>query len=375
MDWLVFADDWGAHPSTTQHLIRNLPATDRVLWVDSLGMRAPRLDLTDLRRIGGRLTTIARGARRAPAPQGTMDSRVRVVQPRVLPWHHHAPVISLNRWSLAQSLGRHLRDMGVERPYVLLSNPVGWLYLNGLPRARVAYLRLDDYPRLPGVDPALVAPIEQALFGGADVVVATARSLLPADLQRPARYLPQGVDWAHFATAPLAIPDTRVLGFFGMLADWIDWGLVEAVAAACPDWTLEFVGPGAAPDRLRAIPNIRFRPAVPYAELPRAVTHWRAAWIPFEVSTLTRGVNPLKLREYLAAGLPAACTPLPEAAEVEHVGHIDDAASVREWLARVLAEDEPQRRAQRRAAVESHGWTARAAELRRLVAGTPEGAP
>ena len=51
MDWIVFGDDWGAHPSTTQHLIVNLPREDRILWVDSIGMRQPKLRVVDVRRI------------------------------------------------------------------------------------------------------------------------------------------------------------------------------------------------------------------------------------------------------------------------------------------------------------------------------------
>jgi len=34
--------------------------------------------------------------------------------------------------------------------------------------------------------------------------------------------------------------------------------------------------------------------------------------IPFKVNALTKSVNPIKLREYLAAGLPVVSTPLPE---------------------------------------------------------------
>ena len=51
MDWIVFADDWGAHPTTTQHLILNMPAGDKIIWVDSIGMRSPRICIKDTRRI------------------------------------------------------------------------------------------------------------------------------------------------------------------------------------------------------------------------------------------------------------------------------------------------------------------------------------
>ena len=40
---LVFADDWGRHPSSCQHLISRLLDRHRVAWVNTVGMRPPRL--------------------------------------------------------------------------------------------------------------------------------------------------------------------------------------------------------------------------------------------------------------------------------------------------------------------------------------------
>jgi hypothetical protein len=50
MTWLVFGDDWGRHPSTTQHLARHLGEHSRVIWIDSIGMRSPTLSAADARR-------------------------------------------------------------------------------------------------------------------------------------------------------------------------------------------------------------------------------------------------------------------------------------------------------------------------------------
>src|ERR1700752_2182216 len=47
---LVFSDDWGRHPSSCQHLIRHLLPEVPVLWVNTIGMRRPRLDLATARR-------------------------------------------------------------------------------------------------------------------------------------------------------------------------------------------------------------------------------------------------------------------------------------------------------------------------------------
>src|SRR5262249_58603003 len=160
----------------------------------------------------------------------------------------------------------------------------------------VVYLRFDDSSIYPGVDPALVHHTEQRLFERADAIVATARALMPTDTDahlKKAHYLPQGVHYDHFAATPLAIPQTKVLGFFGTLAEWLDYELIVAVATAAPDWELHFVGKvDYLPAMLEQLPNVRLFPAVPFSQLPRIVAGWRAPWVPLQNHTLTLGVKP-----------------------------------------------------------------------------------
>ena len=156
MDWLVFGDDWGAHPSTTQHLVRHLPHEDRVVWVGSVGMRAPRLRLADARRIARHAFARVGGSPRAAEARGARASGRspdRVIRPHVLPWHHRALAVSLSRRLLGRQIRAAMGALGVVgQVSALLSNPAGLNFLRDLPIERVAYLRLDDYPRLPGVD-------------------------------------------------------------------------------------------------------------------------------------------------------------------------------------------------------------------------------
>ena len=358
MNWLVFGDDWGRHPSTTQHLARQLGQDSRIVWIDSLAMRSPRLSAGDARRIWGRLRGVT------PAPGATPDPSWLVrPRPRVLPWHLSPAVAAMNRSAIARAVEGVLSD---ERPVILASNPVAALYLDAIPRAGLIYLRLDDYAELPGVDPELARVAEGRMLRMADVVAATARRLLPPAVQ--GMYLPQGVDTAHFGSVPLEIPDTKVLGFFGLVAPWIDIDLIASVARAAPDWTLELVGRAEvdlAP--LRALPNVRILPPVPYSELPAVMRNWRAAWAPFALNELTAAVNPLKIREYLAAGLPTFCTPLPEVEAIAGARLGRSTSDVLAWLAGEVHQDTPSLRAVRRAGVASDSWSARAAELTRIA--------
>ena len=56
-EWLVFAEDWGRHPSSTQHIFRCLLAnSETVYWVNSIGLRRPRI--SDGKRIFEKLKQV-----------------------------------------------------------------------------------------------------------------------------------------------------------------------------------------------------------------------------------------------------------------------------------------------------------------------------
>jgi len=339
MHWLVFGDDWGRHPSTTQHLVRHLPPGDRISWVDSLGMRAPRLSRADLRRVRGRLGPSA------PDPRLTHHLR-----PRLLPWHTNP---------LAQRLNRHLSHWP-DADVTLVTNPIAALYLEA-PK-RLVYLRLDDWPTFAGVDARFIAAAEPALLARADLVVAPNAQLLEG-VARPTLLLPQGVDLDHFGRLPLDPPRTKVVGFWGGLSAWLDQDLITRAAEQHPDWTFELIGKPEVPLTLFA-PNIHLRGPIPYAELPSVTAHWRGAWLPYRLTPATRGMSPLKLREYLAAGLPTASTDLPEARALGV--DIIEATTIGAWLTS-LAADTASTRAARRQTVARDGWSDRAATLRAAV--------
>jgi hypothetical protein len=378
MEWIVFGDDWGAHPSTTQHLVLNLPKEDAVIWVDSIGMRKPRLRRVDLERLWGK----ARGFFDSSAPKAALYAgsvgSFHHIRPRVIPWHDKPAAVRFNQGQLRRAIADGMERLSMHDPVLLASYPAVLLYLDAIPHRKLVYLRLDDYSIYPGVDPELVQRTEPGMLDRADAIIATARALTPTgENARKAHYLPQGVHFDHFASTALEIPPGKVLGFFGTLADWLDYDLVSAVAKAAPDWELHFVGKVEyVPASLAKLANVRLFPAVPFGQLPEIVSHWRAAWIPFQLNSLTQGVNPLKIWEYLAAGLPTQCTPLPEVAPLrEQVLITADAASITRWLTDILRTDTRETRRARRDSVRNDSWRSRAAALRRILIDGPSGAP
>jgi hypothetical protein len=371
--WIVFGDDWGAHPSTTQHLMLNMPASHQVIWVDSIGMRTPKVNVVDARRAFAKaLSMFSQGKEEASRLYEGTVGQVRRISPRVVPWHMRPIFRRLNSKWLKENIEDHLDGQSFDRTYLLAANPVVAYYLDAFDVDKVIYLRLDDYSEYPGCDPIMVKDSEELMFERSDIVVATARALLPAkQFQSKGKYLPQGVQVEAFDSVPTTPPKKPVLGFFGSIAEWLDFSLIEAVATQAPDWTLEFIGkPDFVPPELLEFDNIKILDPVPFASLPVHIKHWAAAWIPFKINELTVAVNPLKVREYLAAGLPTHCTPLPEVVELEDDVCISASPdTVVAWMRDSLASDSVERRRSRRLSMEEHSWSARAQAMLGMISG------
>lgn len=137
-----------------------------------------------------------------------------------------------------------------------------------------------------------------------------------------------GVDVAQFSSPrprPTDLPEGRpLIGYHGAVASWFDFGLLEATAAANPDWDFVLLGP-VLPDvaseatRIGARDNVHFLGERSSDDIVAYVQAFDVGVIWFVVDHLTEAVSPLKMFEYLAADTPAVSTPLPAARAVPQV--------------------------------------------------------
>lgn len=112
--------------------------------------------------------------------------------------------------------------------------------------------------------------------------------------------------------------------------------------------------------------NVKFLGRKRYEDLPAYRKAFDVAVNPFRLNELTLNANPLKVREYLAAGLPVVSSAIPE---VEKVGLCKIARTSEEFVQKVdecLAEGAgpSQARAQR---IFHESWDARVEDIRRYV--------
>ncbi len=375
---VCFANDWRGDPTSKHHVMRYLARSADVVWVESAGMRVPRLTSAgDLRRIAGRL----RSAGAAPRAEGG----VRVVSPLSVPLPGSRLARALNARLYRRAVSRALRGTpGSERPLLWVYTPTVAAYLHRFPRRGLVYHCVDRWWAFEEYDERVMRECHERLCRDADVVIASSQELLEDCRPHTERaYLVRhGVEWAHFAAAalePQPVPpdladvgDRRVIGFFGLLHDWIDQDLLGRVADAFPDAVLVLLGKTRVDvSALARRPNVRLLGQKPYAELPAYAARFDVALVPFCLNELTRAVNPIKLREYLSAGIPVVSTSLPEIVALPpdpflHVAHTADAfvAAVGEVIA-TPPDAAARREAAQRARAES--WEGRCAEIVRLV--------
>jgi glycosyltransferase involved in cell wall biosynthesis len=112
-----------------------------------------------------------------------------------------------------------------------------------------------------------------------------------------------------------------IVGFFGDIDDeLVDMKLVGATAYALPEVSFVFVGRFIAdPSPIRGLPNVHFVGKKPYEEVPQYGMQFDVAIMPFKRNRWIHYCNPIKLKEYLALGLPVVSTDFPEALHYQDV--------------------------------------------------------
>jgi glycosyltransferase involved in cell wall biosynthesis len=365
--------DWDAELWTNQqHLMSRLARDNRVLFVESLGLRRPTLAARDMRRIARRL-------RRGFAPPRERDG-VHVLSPLVLPVHSSPAARAINRRLLPLLVRRAARRLGLRRPVLWGYVPQAEVLLDALEPSRVIYHCVDDIAAQKGVDAASFRAAEERFARRADLVLASAPALAARMRTLSAHVLeaPNVADTALFASAlddgPVdpsiaALPEPRIVFTGAVTATKLDLPLLAELARSRSDWSLALVGPVGAGDPstdvspLTALPNVHLLGPRRYGDLPAVLRGASAALIPYAINDLTASVFPMKVYEYLAAGLPVVATPLPALSGVAEIETAADAPAMAAALDRALAADTPQARAERSRRAAGHSWDARLAEI------------
>jgi glycosyltransferase involved in cell wall biosynthesis len=368
------ASSWSEHPTSKHHVMRILSERNHILWVSFHASRRPRLNRSDSRVIIRRLRAAWSGLRRV---QPTID----VLSPLLLPLPESPAARRLNARLMSRQIKNALRALPRRPTQLWLFTPDVPELIDRLDAEKVIYYCVDDFAAFDGFNVELVTELERKTVAAADVVIASSQTLYDRRRrEHPDTHLvPHGVDFEHFASAG-RIPRDRlpadmreipkpILGYFGLISDYVDLDLIAAAARRRPEWSFVLVGSlRCAADVLDGLGNVYLLGGKPYEELPGYARGFDVGLIPFRMNRLTRAVNPIKLREYLAAGLPVVSSPMPEV--LRYSPAVQTAETIEEFIeacSRALAAARAGDPAARRALVREESWRARVEQLSQIV--------
>lgn len=320
-DIICFANDWEGDPLSKKHIMTALSKHNRVLWVNSIGNRNPTVSGRDLKRMAEKIIRFTSGIKH-------VAENIWTFTPLVLPFHGSSLARGINQKILVHSIRAICR-------YLHFNNPITWTFVpasadvvGNLGEKMVIYHCVDEYSQFSDTSQKTIEAIEKVLLQKSDVVIVSASKLFESKKAiNPNTYLVRhGVDFDHFVRAcnsSLVVPEDiaaipgPIIGFHGLIASWIDIELIEKIARTHPEWSVVLLGKMETHDGTRhfdkSLKNIHWLGRKDYKELPAYCKAFDVAMIPFIVNELTLNANPLKMREYLAAGLPVVSTNLIEA--------------------------------------------------------------
>jgi glycosyltransferase involved in cell wall biosynthesis len=372
-DILCFSHDWTGDPLSKTHLMRVLSRENRILWINAIANRMPTASSKDISRIFSKLKSFT-------APVREVEPNIFVLNPLAIPAYGNRGIVAMNRRFLISQVKKAMRGLGFTSPINMVFNPAAGMIAGKLGESEVIYYCVDEYTAFTGVSEGLRG-IEEDLFQRADMVIVSAEKLFDDKKKFNANthIIRHGTDWKHFRTAlddateiPAEIADLPrpIIGFHGLLADWVDFDLLKKTAEHFKNGSVVLIGKVAVDAEqkikvLEGVRNIHRLGRKPYADLPAYCKGFDVALNPFAINELTLAANPLKVREYLAAGLPVVSTDIPEVRILKHClvarGPGDFIAKIEEALTH------PVPRAEVSDSVREESWEAKVDELRAII--------
>ncbi|QMU61454.1 MAG: glycosyltransferase [Gammaproteobacteria bacterium] len=316
---VCFAKDWHEDPTSNNHVMRNISKRNNVLWLNSIATRAPSFSSgRDWGKIFNKLSKLFSNSEQ-------VEDRLWTYTPLVLPFPFSSWAHLINALLLKYQLKRITRKLKFDDFQLWTFLPTAQPYFNKLNYTVGVYYCIDEWSEFSELNTEKTVAMENALCKKVDVVFATAYSLLESRKKyTQSCYLARhGVDYEHFSNTKHAENNPPkellhingpIIGFMGLVHDWVDQDLIVYLAKQRPQWSIVILGNATVNiEKLENVSNIILCGRIPYEKLPEYIQNFSVGIIPFKINELTRHINPIKLREYLSAGLPVVSTPLDEA--------------------------------------------------------------
>jgi hypothetical protein len=294
------------------------------------------------------------------------------------PWFRTRIDRWINRLLLQRQLTPLIEESG--RPVLVVTTiPIVADLIGRLPVERWVYYCVDDFSKWPGLDQEQLDRMERQLTTQVHEIIAVSETLRQRleSLGRKSHLLTHGVDlefWSHRGASgvpELSRWERPLVVFWGVIDRRLDSTILRRLSSDLSEGTIVLVGPQQDPDpAIKGLPRVAFMPAVEFERLPSLAREASVLIMPYADLPVTRAMQPLKLKEYLATDRPVVVSHLPAtkpwSAALDLADTPEDfTAAVRERLRSGL----PSAQREARSALVSESWSAKADLFEQWVLG------
>jgi glycosyltransferase involved in cell wall biosynthesis len=282
---------------------------------------------------------------------------------------------------------RVAREAGIRKPILWISRPEFAGALGRFDECLSIYHVVDEYGGYTSHDDVTRKALwkaEEALLDRVDMSIVVSRELLKRKSapNREVFLVENAVDIEKYDARRESpnVPDDLVtiarprLGYSGLIGSRLDLKLLQGLARARPEWSIVLVGKvdnrGCEDDiaALNGLANVHFLGEKHYSEIPDYVFGFDIGLLPYRINLETRNISPLKMYEYLAAGVPVISTDIPAVASCKDV--VDVRNNVQEFedaCASRLRDDSSENEEKRVAFARRNTWDSRVEQLWQII--------
>lgn len=374
-----FAEWDNPYKTNQHHLMERLSKSNRVLFIESLGLRQPTLQSKDLTRILKRIFKWFKGVKK-------VSDTLYVYSPLVLPFHKFRPVRVFNRFFLSLQLNYIVSSRKFTDPIIWSYIPNAIEFLGKWREKASVYHCVDELsanPRIPG---EVIKKQEEEFIKRADITFVTSKPLYEEKRKYSGSvyYMPNVADFAHFSKA--SDTETRInpeleniprprLGFVGAVSGYkLDLELLEFLAVKHPEWSLVLIGATGEGEKnadlsaLETLKNVHILGGRDYKDLPQYIKGFDVCLLPNRINEYTKNMFPMKFFEYLASGKPVVSTALESLKEFENLGYFSISKDEFENnIGSALKENDKRLRDSRISAANNFTWEKRIDEMSEMI--------
>ncbi len=321
-----FADWDNPYKTNQHHIMQRLSQNNRVLFVESLGLRQPVFQKKDIKRIFRRLIKGIKGIKK-------INENLYIYSPLVLPFHKFSLVRRINNLILKSKLKKIQKKLN-------FIDPILWSYIpniidfkNFFNEKLIVYHCVDELSANPLIPSEIISSMEKELIKNADIIFVTSKPLYEKKkIYNPQKtyYMANVADFEHFSKVwkeklpnPENVKNIKhpIIGFVGAISRYkVDFSIIEYILKTHPEWSVVLIGAVGEGEKAINIsefkyPNLYYLGPKPYSELPSYISCFDVCILPSLINEYTKNMFPMKFFEYLSTGKPVVAVDLPSLEE------------------------------------------------------------